>query len=301
MKRKISLVLVLVLLISLVWYLFIKPSDYLVSFNARTFPGAINQTIKHWNKSLRPYTPIQQDGILNLKQQLTYNDTLVEYNWEIIPINDSLSKIRVGIKDLDHSIRNKILVPFSNTVLERRSKENLINFNTLLQSHTKKFKVRVVGPDEIEPTYCAYLNVRCLQDEKAFKMMADFPFLSGFVDDNGLTKEEGVPFVEIVNWDMEKDSIEYNFCYPIIKKDSLPFNKEIKYKEFKGIKALKAIYNGNYITSDRAWYKLLDHAKNNDIEVISTPVEIFYNNPSTSGNELDWKAEIFMPLKETNE
>ncbi|MEO9512501.1 MAG: GyrI-like domain-containing protein [Flavobacteriaceae bacterium] len=300
MKRKIFFVLVSVPCIALLWYLFIKPNDYLVSFHAKTFPGAINQTIKVWNKRMRPYTPIQQDGILNLKQQLTYNDTLVEYNWEIIPVNDSLSRVRVGIKDLDHSIMNKILVPFSNTVLERRSKENLINFNILLQNHIKKFKVSLVGPDEIEPTYCAYLKVKCLQNEKAFKMMSDFPFLSGFVRENGLDAKK-VPFVEIVNWNMKNDSIEYNFCYPIIKKDSLPFNMEIRYKEFKGFKGLKAIYNGNYITSDRAWYKLLDHAKNNDIEVISKPVEIFYDNPNTSGNELDWKAEIFMPLKETHE
>ena len=57
------------------------------------------------------------------------------------------------------------------------------------------------------------------------------------------------------------------------------------------------IYNGNYITSDRAWYELLDDAERKNIEVHQTPVEVFYNNPNYGGDELNWKAEIYMPLK----
>jgi GGDEF domain-containing protein len=45
--RKIKYFIVLILLGSLVWYLFIKPYDYLVTFKANTFPGTINQTIKN--------------------------------------------------------------------------------------------------------------------------------------------------------------------------------------------------------------------------------------------------------------
>jgi len=61
---------------------------------------------------------------------------------------------------------------------------------------------------------------------------------------------------------------------------------------------LKAIYNGNYITSDRAWYALLDYAAKNGIAVTGLPIEIFNNNPNMGTNELEWETEIFMPLKE---
>ncbi len=79
---------------------------------------------------------------------------------------------------------------------------------------------------------------------------------------------------------------------------SLPIHKDLKYKQFNSVKALKAIYNGNYITSDRAWYALLDKAEGKNIELAKTPIEVFYNNPNFGGNELLWKAEIFMPIKE---
>ncbi|AWX44075.1 hypothetical protein HME9304_01075 [Flagellimonas maritima] len=298
MKRKISLVVLFVIIAALGWYLFIKPNDYLVSFTAKTFPGTINRTIKNWGKSMATNAPLKEYGVLNLEQQLKFGDTVVVYNWKIIPITDSTSKVKVRIKDLENSLMNKILIPFTSTILEKRSKKNLLDFNQFLNEHLKKFKVNVVGIDELKSTYCAYIEVKGLQSEKAFDMMKDFPFLSGFVKENNM-KVNGSPFVEITEWNMENDSIAYNFCFPIIKPDSLPLNNEIKYKKFESKKALKAIYNGNYITSDRAWYKLLDHADNKDIEVTKMPVEVFQNNPNMGGNELEWIAEIYMPIKDS--
>ncbi len=301
MKRKFSLVLLAVLLILLGWYLFMKPNDYLITFKANTFPGAINQIVKSWNKRMGASSlSLEQNGLLHLKQQLQFNDTIVRYDWEIIPLTDSTSKVKVRIKDLKHSFQNKIMIPFTNTVLERRSKRNLINFNKLLNDHIQKFKVNIAGEDELKSTFCAYLTIRSVQSEKAYSMIRDFPFLSGFVKQHDL-QTNGNPFVEVVDWNMENDSIVYNFCYPIVQSDSLPQNDEIKYRDFKGVKGLKAIYNGNYMTSDRAWYKLLDHAKANGLELENNPIEVFRNNPSLGGNELEWVAEIYMPLKERDE
>lgn len=296
MKRKIALAFVTIVAVLLVWYLFVKPNDYLVTFTATTFPGAINQSIKAWHKGKYAKMPIAQEGLFNLQQQLSFQDTLVTYDWKIVPLTDSTSKVKVRIKDLNNSLKNRILIPFTQTVLEIRSKKNILDFNGFLNRHLRKFNVEVVGKEQLKPTYCAYLRAKSTQAEKAFTMMRDFPYLSGFVKDSGI-EPDGHPFLEITQWDRENDSIAFNFCYPIVKTDTLPNHKEIKYKGFEGRKALKAIYNGNYITSDRAWYKLLDHAKNKGIELYNTPIEVFYNNPSMGGNELEWKAEIYMLLK----
>ena len=60
---------------------------------------------------------------------------------------------------------------------------------------------------------------------------------------------------------------------------------------------MKAIYNGNYITSDRAWYSLHDYANKNNIKIEENPTEIFHNNPNMGGDELKWKTEVFIPIK----
>ncbi|WP_422857841.1 GyrI-like domain-containing protein [Flagellimonas sp. S174] len=235
-----------------------------------------------------------------MNQRLQFGDSLVDYNWTIVPISDSTSKVKVRITDKKNSLKNRILIPFTNSVIEKRSKKSLLNYNTFLNNHIQKFKVKVEGEAELSSSFCAYLPAKGVQSEKAFGMMRDFPYLSSFVKENNL-KPTGTPFVEITDWNMATDSISFNFCYPIQKADSLPNHHEIKFREYPGRKAIKAIYYGNYMTSDRAWYRILTYAEKNGITVDSNPIEVFLNNPSQGGNELEWKAEIYIPLKNSDE
>lgn len=285
-----------IVIAGIIWYLFLKPFDYLITFKANTSPGTLKQTIKAWGK-INDTKIIEQKDNYSLVQQSSYQDSTIVYNWRITGLNDSTSKVKVRIKDLNHSIANKVFIPFSETILEKRSKKSLLGFTKFLNEHLKRFKVTIVGTEEIKPIFCAYISVSETQEKKAFGMMKNYPYLSSFVDENNLGIG-GIPFVEITQWDIKTENISYNFCYPIKFSDSIPKHKEIKCKKFEGGKFLKAIYNGNYITSDRAWYRLMEYAKQNDIKVKGQPIEFFYDNPNMGGNELKWKAEVFLPIQE---
>ncbi|MET1258888.1 GyrI-like domain-containing protein [Flagellimonas sp. DF-77] len=301
MKRKSFFLLLIVLLGGLIWYLFIKPSDYTVRFEVKTFAGAINQTIKTWHRSLENKGDLEQAADLNeISQFLKFGDSINRYDWNIVPLTDSTSKIIVNVKDLDHSFANKLQVPFSDTEFEKRTRKTLLEFNTVLQEHIKNFKVTIVGEDELPSTFCAYIPVTGTQMEKASGMMRNYPFLSSVLVENQV-ELNGLPFVEVVDWNRKTDSLKYNFCYPIIRSEKLPEYPEIEYKRFFGKKVLKAVYNGNYITSDRAWYALLDYAKTHNIAVEPKPIEFFFNNPNMGGNEIEWRAEIYLPIKEGDE
>lgn len=288
------------LLVGLIWYLFIKPYDYLVTFKARTFPGTINQSIKIWNSTLKDAQLVKQEGLTHLEQNIKFNDSTYLYQWDIIPLTDSTSKVKVYVKDLDHSFGNKIMIPFFNTNFEKRTISTVKDFNEGLNTHIDKFRVKIIGRGELTSTYCACVTVKTSQLVKAKGMMKYYPLLNNIFASNGI-ELSGRRFLEVTKWDRETDSIQFDFCYPIIKTDSLPQHPDMKYKEFNSMNALMAIYNGNYITSDRAWYALLDYAEKNDIEVTSLPVEVFHSNPNMGGDGLNWKAEIYMPLKNNNE
>lgn len=285
-------------LLSGAWYLFLRPYDYSATIISRTFPGAINQTLKLWIKANKNTIWSQNKDLLHISNRLQFNDSIHEYQWEIIPLNDSTSKINVRISEKEHSLMNRLGIPFSDTNFEKRNKKNILDFNNILTEHINNFKVTVVGnPQTLPDTYCAYVPISTSQLEKTKGMMQYYSLLSSVLIDNKV-ELKGNPFLEITDWDQDTDRISYNFCFPIIKTDSLPQNEFIKYKKFKGIRALKAVYNGNYSTSDRAWYVLLDHAKKNKLQVYERPVEVFLSNPNFGGNELNWTAHIYMPLKE---
>lgn len=294
---KVTLALVLILLL---WYLFLKPQDYQVSFKVKANAGTIFETVKAWNISLNSEVPIEYNSLTDFKQQLVHNDSVYSYHWEIDPLHDSLSQIKVNIKDLDHSLMNKIMVPFSDTNFEKGSRKALLDFSQFLNEHLKKIKITVVGEDELFTTFCACVSLKTTTSKKAGGIMENYSFLNSMLFENEV-QLNGPPFLEVLDWNLEKDSLSYNFCYPIIRSEKLPRHPDIKYKRIFSKRALKAIYNGNYITSDRAWFSLLDYAKKNNIEVEPKPIEVFYNNPNMGGDELQWKTEVFMPLKETHE
>lgn len=297
MKKTVTLIS-LILIGALVWYLFIKPYDYLVTFKTKTTAGTINQSLKLWNRSLENENPLEQEDLYNLVQKISFHeDSTYTYKWTSHAINDSLTQVKVYVKDMNHSLQNKIAVPFSTTDFEKRTKNTVKDFMKQLNNHLKETRVTLVGESTTPNVYCAYVPVKGVQISKARGMMQYYSQVSGILSSSKV-KFNGTPFIEITDWNMKNDSIVYNFCFPIVKTDSLPKNKLIQYKQTKSVKALKAIYNGNYITSDRAWYRLLEYAKQNDITVSKTPVEVFFNNPNFGGDALRWKAEIYMPIKD---
>ena len=295
--KKFFYLLVFVLFGALLWYFFIKPHDYQVSMNVKTFPGTINQSIKYWSNTMDYSEITEQAGVLSLTQKLQFGDSTHLYSWKIIPETDSTSTIKVYARDADNSFKNKLNIPFSDTDFEKRTRKSLVDFLKNLNAHITDFRVQIIGQEELKSKFCACTTQSTSQVAKAAGMMKDYPLLDGILAKNNVILK-GRPILEITEWDRSKDSITFNFCYPIEKADQLPQHKEITYREISGGNALKAIYNGNYITSDRAWYALLDYATKNDISLTGLPIEIFHNNPNMGNNEIEWKTEIFMPLKE---
>lgn len=295
--KKISLGIGILLLGVIAWYIFIKPYDYLVTFDSKSLPGTINQTVKLWARSLENAELLEQKDLSHFKYQLQFNDSIHSYEWKILPKNDSVFKVKVYIKDSVHSLSNKLSIPFSETNFEKRSKRTLTELTKILSEHRKRIKVTIIGEEDILNKYCAYIPFKSTQLEKANNMMQHYSLLTSVLAKNGV-ELNGSPFIEVEHWDIEKDSIAYNFCFPIIKTDSLPKDTPLKFKELRHQKAIKAIYNGNYITSDRAWYKLMDYADKKNMNITKKPLEVFHSNPNMGGNELNWKAEIYMPLKE---
>jgi effector-binding domain-containing protein len=296
LKKILSFIGILVIL-GIAWYLFLKPSDYRVSFNVATTVGTINQSIKSWNSQLDEAVILPSTDMNTLQQHLQFNDSTHHYTWSITSLNDSTQRVHMDVKDPDHSLANKLAIPFSNTAIEKRAKHQAKALFTLLTDHLKRIKVTIEGESKVPSQYCAYIPLKGLQIEKAKGMMQNYTLLSDVLLKNNV-ELNGTPFVEITKWNAVQDSIEYNFCFPIKRSDKLPILKTIKYKRVFEQPAIKAIYNGNYITSDRAWYALLEYAEDRNIAVENTPIEIFYNNPNMGGDELKWKAEVFMPIKQ---
>ncbi len=202
----------------LIWYLFLKPYDYLVAFKAKTSVGTINQSLKQWDASLDNSNYINQEDLGHLTQELELNNTLYTYNWKISAINDSMSQVKVYVKANENSFQNRLSIPFSDTEFESITKQTITEFNDRLNAHLKTINITIVGESTTPETYCAYVTLKSLQREKASGMMKNYSFLSSILASSGI-KMNGTPFIEVTQWTMDNDSLVYNFCFPIVKSD----------------------------------------------------------------------------------
>ncbi|MBG6186382.1 hypothetical protein [Flavobacterium sp. CAN_S2] len=299
-RKKIIIACSAFLSLFLIWYLFIKKTDYSISFKVNAATGTVFQGIQEWSnaqdlKDSEKYVILEKRNFDFIKQEMTKKEVQMHYTWDITSINDSVTKVNVGIKDLNHSWYNKVTAPFFNTEFKQEQIKKITDFKKGLSEHLKNFKVRIDGEGESEETFVAYINLKSVLQEKARYMIANDALITGFLFENQI-KIIGRPYLEILKWDLDKETIDFNYCFPVEKPTNNILNDVVKFKTLPVVKGLKATYYGNFRTSDRAWFALMDYAKKHNLKLENKVLEHFLSNPFNGGEELQWETKIIIPF-----
>ncbi len=303
LRKKIILVTSIALTLLLGWYLFIKESDYDITFNAKTATGTIFQGIQEWSTAQHKsknenYTILEKRNFDYIKQLMKNGNEEIEYTWNLKSINDSTSFVSIGIKDLNHSLYNRLTtLPFVPTKFKTEQIEKIKAFKMGLEEHLSNFKIRIDGEKSSKEIYVAYISLKSVLQEKAQTMIENDPIIVGYLDKNKIEIIGFRPYLEITDWDQDKEIVHFNYCFPIPKDTKYVPDSHVKFKTIPAKKGLQATYFGNFRTSDRAWFSLLDYAKKHDIKFDAKPLEHFLDNPFNGGNELEWKTEIIIPFE----
>ncbi|MBX2969255.1 MAG: hypothetical protein KF803_07780 [Cyclobacteriaceae bacterium] len=294
--RRIILGLLSILFVFTVYYFFVRPFEYEIRFKSNTLPGDLIETIRIWNKSLERARILKVDSFSTVTQTVVVEQRTYTFLWNFRLHNDSVSQVRVQVSEEGNSLINKLLIPVREQPIERHSGELIRNFYTVLKEHLEITRVRIVGEVTMDSSFCICRSLETGQPEKAYGMMEDFPVLTSFIQEFGLVSK-GAPVVRVTHWNHSNGTLKFDFCFPIIKQDTLPVFDSFFYTYVGGGKTLKAEYYGNYITSDRAWYELIHYANRNGFIMAGFPMEYFHNNPNLGLSEREWKADVYLPVK----
>lgn len=300
-KKNIIIGFAFVCSIFLVWYLFIKESDYRISFKVKTATGTVFQGINEWSaarlsSNKEAYVILEKKNFGFIKQEMKKGKVTMEYTWDITSINDSVTNVNVGVKELDNSIYNRITVPFFSTDFKKSQIQKITDFRNGLNKHIESFKIKIDGEGTSEETYVAYINLKSVLQEKAQTMIMNDAIITGFLQQNNI-EIVGKPYLEVQSWNLDKESLDFNYCFPIDKSRELIGNELVKFKTIPAVKGLQATYYGNFRTSDRAWFALFDYAKRHDIKLSNKPLEHFLANPFNGGDERTWETKIIIPFE----
>lgn len=301
-RKKIIIVISVSVSLLLGWYLFIKENDYCITFNATTATGTIYQGIQEWSKKQltaekESYSTIEQRNFDFIKQKMIKGNQELEYTWELKSINDSTTTVSVGIKDINNSFINRLTaLPFIPSKFKTEQIAKIKAFKVGLEDHIDDFKIRIDGEKTSKEIYVAYISLKSVLQEKAQTMIQYDAKIVGYLEKNKIKIIGFRPYLEVTDWDQEKEIVSFNYCFPISKNTKYVNDKDIKFKTIPAIKGIQATYFGNFRTSDRGWFTILDYAKKHDYKLDYKPLEHFLDNPFLGGNELEWKTEIIIPF-----
>jgi effector-binding domain-containing protein len=281
--------------------LLIRPCDYQVRFTVKTTPDIAYYHIHNWDTWNRKQVPLKieitsKTPVKNVSHKISLADTTLLFNWEFTALNDSVSRIRARVSDPDRKLYNRFTVPFTNTLFKNSVRGNLLDIKTRLEIMLNTFNYEFTGHDHFDRKSCVYITLHSTPGGKARAMISNVVALNQFVRQNDL-ELAGNPFVLVNHWNKFEDSIQFDFCFPINKTDAVPEHPEIKYKTVEGMDAVKTDFYGNYSISDITWYNLGEEARKLGYRSNHKLIEVYHNDPHSGGNELEWKAEIYLGIE----
>jgi len=303
MRLKSILRFVGILILALgIWYFFIKDYNYRVTFTTKQSKSIVFDHLVNWHDgrsaSDSVVSIVDKQLFDRVVQDYHFGDSVFKINWKLKMIDPNTTEVTALVKDEQNSLVQNVNVLFSNNHFKNKSIATVEKFGKGLIKNAENYRLSEVRDSIIPAQKCAFISVKCKTQEKASAMLKNIFYVMNYIKSNDEIELNGNPFLEVTKWDIEKDSIAFDFCFPINKVDSYPeLPSNVKIKQTKERKALKTIFNGNYRISDRAWYQLRDYAEFNNIAVTNLPTEIFFNDPHEGTNSLEWVAEVFMPIQ----
>ena len=297
-------IIILITLVGSMIYLLLRPCDYQAHFTVKTTPDIAYFNILHWSTWNRKQAASRieitsKNPAMSVSKKVLLNDTTLIFNWEFEQLNDSVTMVRACISDPDRKLINRLTVPFINTPFKSSVRGNLLDIKKRLEIMLKTFRYEFTGYSHFDKASCVCITLHSTQRGKAGAMISNVVALNQFVRQNNLALD-GNPFVLVQDWNESNDSISFDFCFPIARTDAVPDHPEIKFKTVEGMDAIKTDFYGNYSMTDITWYNLAEEANKLGYRGNGKLVEVYHNDPHSGGNELEWKAEIFLGVELKN-
>lgn len=304
MKKIFISIAFIILLVLIGITLITRPSDYQAHFTIKATPDIAYYNILNWDiwnrdESSSKIDILSKKPVSNISQKVTQKDTTFIFNWEFKKLNDSISVVRAYVSDPNRKLYNRLTVPFINTHFKQGVRNNLLDIKTRMEFMLEKFHYKFTGYNHFEKKSCVYINLKSTLKGKATTMMSNVSELNQFVKQNNL-ELDGNPFLVIHDWNEANDTISFDFCFPIHRISAVPEHPKIKFMTVESMDALKTDFYGNYGITDITWFNLAEEVKKQGYRRNNKLIEVYFNDPHSGGNELEWKAEIYMGIESVN-
>ena len=287
------------LIIILVFSFIFKGFNYKYSFTIDQTPSVIFDHLSKWNgikgEKSSFIDEFQNYESKTIHKKIKVKDSIFNLKWKLKQIGDYNTKVIIYAKDELNFLKQNFLVVNNNNHFRQQSEKYVKEFAKSLIQNKKNYFLSEIEITDFPNQFSAYIELESKKEDKAKLMRENIHKVMYYIEDNNIDMI-AAPFVEVTNWNFKNDLIKFNFSFPIVERNFQKNNK-VKFSKTPQQKALKIVFNGNYKISDIAWLTLVDYANYNNIPVKLKPIEIYLDDPHGGGNDLEWEANVYLPLK----
>ena len=191
-----------------------------------------------------------------------------------------------------------------NSTIGFKMENSLKNINTYLDKELNTFNIKIDGFTQFKKTNFIQQTDTCNQEEFQKKSKFLLQNMIGFVKKNNI-KTTGSPFILYENGFLNKKTIIFSMCVPVVEEILTKPGSEISGGNLQDFSAVKATLIGDYSHRKEILKKVKKYAiKNNFIEDSSNGkyIEIYKLSIPKEQKPSKWITEIYYPvIKKPNE
>ncbi len=231
-------------------------------------------------QNLQFIAPQQADCVT--EWNLTQSDTGVNVSWSISGEKNLLLQIMtLAIGDME-----KLIAPDFERGLENIEKVSIEAIN--------KTYMNVDGTVEHPGMKYVYISRNSTQEEVGVNIQTYMPKLGMFFSMNNIMFA-GMPFTKYNVWDEKTKTTQFEICIPVEKKPNMDLGN-YSYGEIDPFKAIKVVFKGDYKHLAKAWEFAMEYVKENKLETVGAPLEVYETDPGSEPNPANWKTVIYIPV-----
>lgn len=286
---------IFVLLTCIVGYFTLLPFDYKITFKSTNAPWLFYHIIQLNQQEVTLIKQGENELAFESKPKEDSNYRLV---WNMQSLENEETSVEVEVHFTQNRISEKMKILLGQSHAVNQTLDELKKLTDGLVTESSQYRWDTLQEDQIGSASCLCKSIESKISEKANQMNKNIDGIARYLP----IGKKDPPRLYINDMDLEEQTIQFDFCFPLPKKYELPELKDetLFVTEQPAIKGYAQAFFGNFSQSHRGWFKAIQKLEIVEKQIQFPAVEVFYDSPFSFSPENKWKSILYLSTSQRN-
>ena len=248
---------IFVLLTCIVGYFTLLPFDYKITFKSTNAPWLFYHIIQLNQQDVTLIKQGENELAFESKPKEDSNYRLV---WNMQSLENEETSVEVEVHFTQNRISEKMKILLGQSHAVNQTLDELKKLTDGLVTESSQYRWDTLQEDQIGSASCLCKSIESKISEKANQMNKNIDGIARYLP----IGKKDPPRLYVNDMDLEEQTIQFDFCFPLPKNYELPELKDetLFVTEQPAIKGYAQAFFGNFSQSHRGWFKAIQKIGN---------------------------------------